>query len=210
MNDFEKALVTHIGMVSLKKIQSVAVGIAGVGGLGSNCAQLLVRSGFKKIKIVDFDVVEWTNINRQFYFADQVGYKKVEALRSNLLRINPDIDIEMLEQKIIPENVGSIFLDCNIVVEALDQAESKKLLVETYLNSGKLLVCASGIAGWGNSDDIVIKKIKEHFYLVGDLVSEAGPDCPSMAPRVNIASAKEADVVLSYVLDHLRGGSQNE
>ena len=209
MNDFESALVTHIGRVRLNQIQSVRVGIAGAGGLGSNCAQFLVRSGFKHLKIVDFDVVDWTNLNRQFYFADQVGCKKVEALHKNLRRINPDLEIVLLDQKITPENVKGIFADCHIVVEALDRAESKKLLVETYIHSGKLVVCASGLAGWGKSDNLVVKKIKEHLYIVGDLVSEVGPAAPPMAPRVCIASAKQADVILSYVFNFLTKGDWN-
>ncbi|NLC06749.1 MAG: sulfur carrier protein ThiS adenylyltransferase ThiF [Syntrophomonadaceae bacterium] len=210
MNDFERALVACLGRDRLTIIQSIRVGIAGAGGLGSNCAQFLVRSGFKKLKIVDFDVVDWTNLNRQFYFADQVGAKKVEALRQNLLRINPDLELELLDQKITQENAASLFADCQIVVEALDQVESKKLMVETYLNSGKLLVCASGLAGWGKSDDIVINRLKENFYLVGDLIREVGPADPAMAPRVSIAAAKEADVILAYVLNCLAEGGQND
>jgi len=210
MNDFERALVACIGRDRLTIIQSIQVGIAGAGGLGSNCAQFLVRSGFKKLKIVDFDVVDWTNLNRQFYFADQVGAKKVEALRQNLLHINPDLELELLDQKITRDNADSLFADCQIVVEALDQVESKKLMVETYLNSGKLLVCTSGLAGWGKSDDIVINRLKENFYLVGDLIREVGPADPPMAPRVSIAAAKEADVILSYVLNCLAEGGHND
>ena len=78
------------------------------------------------------------------------------------------------------------------------------MLAEAYFNSNKLLVCASGMAGWGNSDDIRIKKIKDNFFLVGDMAAETGPESPPMAPRVNIVAAKEADIVLSYVLDCLK------
>ena len=56
------------------------IGIAGVGGIGSNVACMLVRSGLPFLKIIDFDVVDEGNLNRQFYFADQVGMQKVTAL----------------------------------------------------------------------------------------------------------------------------------
>ena len=69
---------------------SACVGIAGAGGLGSNCAMHLVRSGIGKLVIADFDTVNESNLNRQFFFRDQVGRVKVEALRENLLRINPE------------------------------------------------------------------------------------------------------------------------
>ncbi len=203
MNDFEKALGYQIGQARLNKIQEVKIGIAGAGGLGSNCAQILVRSGFKRLKIVDFDFVEWSNLNRQFFFADQVGLKKINALKVNLLRINPDLDMELMDKRITADNVMNIFNDCNIVVEALDYPADKKLLAESYMHSDKLLICASGMAGWGNSDDLMIKEIKENFFIVGDMVSKVGEDSPPLAPRVNIAAAKEADVVLAYVLDYL-------
>ncbi|MDD2422568.1 MAG: sulfur carrier protein ThiS adenylyltransferase ThiF, partial [Heliobacteriaceae bacterium] len=150
MHEFEKALAKKIGSARLALIQKASVGIAGAGGLGSNCAVFLVRSGFRRLKIVDYDVVEWSNLNRQFFFADQVGQKKVAALRENLLRINPDLELEMLAIKITPENVRDIFAACDVVVEAFDEVAGKKLLMETYGNSGKLFVCASGLAGWGN------------------------------------------------------------
>ena len=80
LNEFEKALAVYLGEAKLRKIQKVKIGIAGAGGLGSNCAFNLVRSGFKKLKIVDFDVVEHSNLDRQFYFSDQIGIPKIEAL----------------------------------------------------------------------------------------------------------------------------------
>ncbi|AEV69114.1 sulfur carrier protein ThiS adenylyltransferase ThiF [Acetivibrio clariflavus] len=200
MNTFEKGLCNYLGEENLKKIQKLKVGIAGAGGLGSNCAFNLVRSGFKKLKIVDFDVVEPSNLNRQFYFLDQLNTSKVNALRSNLLRINPDLEIEALNIKLEKENIEQVFEECDIVVEAFDKAAYKALIAESFFSSGKLVVCASGLAGWGKSDDIVVKKIHEKFYMVGDFVSEVNEDLPPISPRVNIAAAKQANIVLSYAL----------
>lgn len=203
MNEFEKALAGVLGEKNLAGIQKVKTFIAGAGGLGSNCALYLARSGFKKFRIVDFDVVEYGNLNRQFYFAAQVGYRKVEALKENLLLVNAGLEIEALPEKIHRENVTEFFPGCDVVVEALDDARSKKILVEAYLesqDSDKLLVAASGLAGWGKSDGIKVHRIKDNFYIVGDMTSEAGPGCPPLAPGVNVAAAKQADVVLSYFL----------
>jgi len=74
------------------------------------------------------------------------------------------------------------------------------MIIETYAGSDKLMVSASGIAGWGNSDDITIHRAGKNFFLVGDLVSETSSELPPVSPRVNIAAAKQADVVLSHVL----------
>lgn len=200
MNPFETTLAATLGPENLARIQRVKVGIAGAGGLGSNCAAFLVRCGFKKLKIVDFDRVEAGNLNRQFFFAGQVGRLKVDALAENLRKINPDLAIETLAVRIEKTGVAELFSDCHVVVEALDRPEYKKLLVETYLSTDKLVVAASGLAGWGRSDGIVVRRLKENFYLVGDLVSEVAPGCPPMAPGVAVAAAKQVDVVLSYLL----------
>ena len=205
MNRFEQALLDYLGATRLDKLTSVRVGIAGAGGLGSNCAALLVRSGFRRLRVFDFDKVEPSNLNRQFYFLDQVGRPKVEALVDNLKRINPDLQLEYSTKAITAENVATAFADCDIVIEALDKAEAKKLLAEAYMNSGKLYISASGLAGWGDSDDIRVNQIHDRFFLVGDLRSEAGKDLPPFAPRVNVAAAKEADVALSWVLGDMQG-----
>jgi sulfur carrier protein ThiS adenylyltransferase len=209
MNDFEKALSHILGKENLANIQKVKVGMAGAGGLGSNCSMYLVRCGFKRFRIVDSDIVEMSNLNRQFYFAAQVGRKKVEALRENLLMINTQLEVEVHNKRITSDNIEVLFADCDVVVEALDGAADKKMVAETYMNSRKLIVAASGIAGWGRSDDITIRRIRNNFYMVGDLTSESAPACPPIAPRVNVAAAKQADVIVSYVLENPRGGKHD-
>jgi sulfur carrier protein ThiS adenylyltransferase len=200
LNEFEKKLAEMIGQENLSKIQKIKVGLAGAGGLGSNCAVFLVRSGFKNLRIVDFDRVETSNLNRQFFFADQVGRVKVYALSENLLRINPDLQIEALALKIEKNTAAAVFSDCDIVVEALDKAEGKKDLVEACLEAGQTVVAASGLAGWGRSDGITTHRVNKNFYLVGDMVSGVTPDNPPLAPGVAVAAAKQADVILKLVL----------
>lgn len=203
MNHLENELIKQIGEINFKKIQSVRIGIAGAGGLGSNCSFNLTRLGFKHFKIVDFDKIEYSNLNRQFFFYNQVGMKKIDALKANLTLINPDLDIEAIDTILTYDNLYDIFDDCDIVVEAFDKADCKKMIIETFLNSEKFLVSASGLAGFGNADDIVTKKVKDNFYIVGDLVSGVDENTPPLSPRVNIAAAKQADVILDYVINQL-------
>ena len=199
-NSLEEALGLSFGEGNLKKIQEVRIGIAGAGGLGSNCAVNLVRSGFVKFVIVDFDQIEFSNLNRQFYFYNQVGRPKIDALRDNLLAINPDLQLKMIQRRIEESNVDNLFETCHVIVEAFDLSNYKRMIVEQYIQSDKFIVSASGIAGWSNSDDIKTHKIKENFYIVGDLISEVGKDSPPCAPRVNIAAAKQANLILEHVL----------
>jgi len=198
MDAFRKNLMTKLGEAKLAKIEKAKLGIAGAGGLGSNCAACLVRVGFKHFTIADFDLIDPSNLDRQFYFEDQVGMKKVEALRINLQRINPQLELRMLPVKLEPANIPEIFHDCDVVVECLDRAEAKSMLVSSLLSSGKLIVSASGLGGYGSSDDLKVRKLKPNLVLIGDFTSDI-ERAPALSPRVSITAAKQADAVLEFV-----------
>ena len=208
MSALTTGLARYLDESWLQRIRQTKVGIAGAGGLGSNCAQLLVRSGFMDFVLVDFDVVECSNLNRQFFFQDQIGQPKVQGLADNLRQINPDVSVRMVQARITPESVDTIFADCGVVIEAMDTPECKQMLAAAYSRSGKLLVAASGLAGWGDSDRIAVHRIHDSFYLVGDLSSGVECGLPPLAPCVSIAAAKQADIILSWVLGDLPVGKQ--
>jgi sulfur carrier protein ThiS adenylyltransferase len=187
----------------LKKFR---VGIAGAGGLGSNCASALTRSGIGALVISDFDFVEKANLSRQFYFADQIGMLKTVALKENLLRIRPEVEIIALPEKIDKNNVSAIFGGCDIIVEAFDKAEMKEMLIETVQNKlpGIPLVVGSGMAGWGNNETLRSRKLDETLYVCGDETSEASDDLPPLAPRVGIVASMQANTVIEILLRKLK------
>jgi len=197
---FEQGISRYLTHDELVRIRRVRVGIAGAGGLGSNCAWMLARSGFTDFVLVDHDVVEKSNLNRQFYFARQVGQPKVEALRQNLLEINSALTVSAVEARVSSANAATLFAGCHAVVEAFDAAADKKMLVEALLPEGKFLVTVSGIAGYGDSDRIRTYRLKHDFFMVGDGVSETNDHCPPFAPCVTLAAAKQADLVLEWAL----------
>ena len=201
MNEFEKGISVYIGEENLFSLQKYKIGIAGAGGIGSNCGCNLVRCGFKNFVIADFDIVEYSNLNRQFYFNHQTGKPKVNMLCENLLLINPDLNLNIENIEINKNNLSEIFHECDVVVEAFDDPKLKKIIVEEYINSEKLLVAVSGIAGFGNSDNITIHKIREKFFIVGDLKSEVSGNSHPYSPVVNIAAAKQADIILNYLIN---------
>ncbi len=184
----------------LKKFK---VGIAGAGGLGSNCAAALVRCGVGTLVIADFDVVESRNLNRQFYFRDQVGMPKTRALRENLLRIRPELKVIEHGIKIDRENIPAIFDGCDVIVEAFDQKEMKEMLIEVIQEKmpGIPLVIGSGLAGWGSTGDIRCRKIDETLYVCGDESSETSDDLPPLAPRVGIVASMQADTVIGILMN---------
>lgn len=171
------------------------IGILGAGGIGSNVAVNLVRSGISNLKIADFDRIDLSNLNRQFYFYDQIGRSKVEVLKENLERITPDLKIEIINTKIEKTNVKKIFDDCDILVEAFDKKEYKKLLIEEFHSSNKLIVSASGIAHH-DIDNILTKKFGENIYVVGDF-KKGIEEYKTYSPKVLIVASIMANIVMS-------------
>jgi sulfur carrier protein ThiS adenylyltransferase len=184
-----------------RRLSTKAVGIAGAGGLGSNCAAALARAGVGGIVMADFDTVSSDNLDRQFFFLDQVGMPKVEALALNLGRIDPGLRFEGHFLRLDADSAVALFADCDVVVEAFDSAEAKAMLIEAMLSRlpGKPLVTASGLAGYGGSNAMRERR-SDRLYVIGDLESEVGPESPPMAPRVFIAAGMEANAVLEILL----------
>jgi sulfur carrier protein ThiS adenylyltransferase len=145
------------------------IGIAGVGGIGSNVAVNLVRSGVDGLKIIDFDRVEASNLNRQFYFHDQVGLLKVEALAENLRRIRPGLQIEPISERIDSTNCLALFDDCDLIVEGFDRQEDKKMLLE-ILGNKRIVISACGIAG-RELDTIRVQRLGI-CCIVGDFTTD--------------------------------------
>ena len=180
-------------------LERARIGVAGAGGLGSNCAMHLVRAGVKHLTVVDFDVVNESNLNRQFFFRDQIGQKKVEAVKENLLRIEPDADIRAVDMRLDASSAREIFADCGIVVEAFDAVDAKVMLVSAFASSGKKLVTASGLAGWGRSNAMKVRKMG-NIVAIGDGETSVGDGAAPVSPRVGIAAAMQANAVVSLLL----------
>jgi sulfur carrier protein ThiS adenylyltransferase len=178
------------------------VGIAGAGGLGSNCAVALARTGVGTIIIADFDMVEPANLNRQYFFSDQIGMAKTDALKDNILRISPIINISTHKTRLTRENIPLIFTGCDVIVEAFDLASEKEMLIETVQDKmpGIPLVIGSGMAGWGKNDLLRCRKIDDCLYVCGDESSEVSDELPPLAPRVGIVSNMQANMVTEILL----------
>lgn len=178
------------------------VGIAGAGGLGSNCAAALARSGVGTLVISDFDVVEPANLNRQYYFTNQVGMPKTAALKENISRINPDIVVIAHTEMLNTRNIPVIFDSCDVIVEAFDKDEMKEMLIETVqmCMPGIPLIIGSGLAGWGKSEAIKYRKIDETLYVCGDESTTADDELPPMGPRVGIVANMQANTVIEILM----------
>ena len=185
-----------------KKLKKTRVCILGLGGLGSNVVVLLARSGIGSLKLVDFDIVEASNLNRQQYRISHIGLKKTEAMKSIIREINPFVEVDISDIKVDRENIYSIVGDIELVVEAFDRAETKAMTLEALLtNTNKIVVSASGMAGLGSANEIVTRKIKDNFYLIGDNYSDYEEYSGIMSTRVMICAAPQANMVLRLILE---------
>jgi sulfur carrier protein ThiS adenylyltransferase len=179
------------------------VGIAGAGGLGSNCAVALARCGVGTLVISDFDVVEPANLNRQYYFINQVGILKSFALKENIAKINPDITVIAHPVKLNKLNIPEIYSGCDVIVEAFDSDDMKEMLIETVLTGMPEIpvIIGSGVAGWGNNEAIRYRKIDETLYVCGDETTEATDELPPLAPRVAIVANMQANTVIEILMN---------
>lgn len=193
--------------MNIKRVAEIlkqkTIGVAGCGGLGSNCAAALVRVGVGKMILVDFDFVDASNLTRQYYFYEQVGQKKVFALADNLNYINPYAEIKPYDLKLGPAEIVNIFKDCDVIIEAFDLAEMKQMIIETCMENfpDKPLIVGNGMAGWGKNNSIKTEKIGENLYVCGDGVSEVAGDLPPLAPRVGIVANMQANTALNILLN---------
>lgn len=196
--EWTDALISRHGEELHKRFSSATVAVCGLGGLGSNIATALARSGIGKLLLIDFDCVDVTNLHRQQYKASQIGRYKAEALAENLLEIAPYTEIHTVTVKITEENFAELLKEADIVCEAFDHAESKAMLVNGILEQLPYcyLVAASGMAGMNTPNTIRTRKIMKRFYLCGDEVSEAADSIGLVAPRVMLCAAHQAHTVL--------------
>jgi sulfur carrier protein ThiS adenylyltransferase len=181
-----------------------AVGIAGCGGLGSNAAVALVRAGVGKLILADYDTVEESNLNRQYFFQSDIGRKKVDALSGHLMSINPHIHLATFDKRFSSRDIPGIFKDADVLIEALDSAESKSWLIEAWRRAfpERHIVCASGLSGIGRTELLKVKHSGK-IHIVGDGVSDLSRGLCSA--RVAIAANMEADVAIELLIGHLPG-----
>lgn len=194
-------MARHTPKVHLK-IKSSVVGIAGLGGLGSTVAVALARLGIGSLILVDFDIVEPSNLNRQQYFIHQIGMYKVDALKENIYIINPYVNVQTYNERINPNNLERIFKDAQVIVEAFDRAEEKAMLINVVSERmpDKYIVAASGVAGYGDNNEIKTVRFSSKIFIIGDQKTPAQPGIGLMSPRVGIAAHHQANQVLRILM----------
>ena len=184
------------------RLGAARVAIVGCGGLGSNVAALLLRSGVRRLTLIDFDRVAADNLNRQLFFADQVGELKTEALANTLRRIDPDAQLRLVNERVSEAGLAALVADADAVVEAVDDAATKTMIVNVCSRelAGVPLVAASGLAGYAPANLIQSEQLAGNLYVVGDLSSDVRDGHALLASRVMVAAAHQAHAVVRLLL----------
>jgi len=185
-----------------ERMKAAAVGIAGLGGLGSIVATALARLGVGTLVLADFDLVEPSNLNRQQYSVRHIGTKKVDAMAEQLAAVNPYVHVAAHDVILTAENIPLVFENVQVLVECLDRAEAKAMLLAAAsdLLPDAYIIGASGVAGYGASNEIRTERLGERIFMVGDMISAAEPGRGLMAPRVGIAAHHQANLVVSLLM----------
>ena len=168
-----------LGKETLERIRSKHVIIFGVGGVGSWCAECLVREGIKHLTLVDSDVVCVTNCNRQLMATTKtIGEPKVEALRRRLLEINPEADILALQKNYCKETAEDFHLkDYDYIIDAIDSLHDKISLIlhATSINNKSLIpdpVLYSSMGAALRIDSTKVR-VSEFWKVKGDPLAAA-------------------------------------
>ncbi len=112
-----------------EKLRKAKVLVVGAGGLGSPVSTYLAVAGIGKIILADFDSVELSNLNRQFLHHEKdIRREKIKSAEEKLLSLNPEIEIETIREKITDENAGSVVPPCDLIIDALDNFDTRHVL----------------------------------------------------------------------------------
>lgn len=195
---FHDALVLRHGKDLQGKIDHATVAVCGLGGLGSNIATALARTGIGHLILLDFDRVDVTNLHRQQYRISQVGQPKAFAMAENLKEVNPFIQVEAHNIRLTTDNMRELLQGADFICEAFDNPEAKAMLADFVLEQlpKAYLIAASGMAGLGSANDIQTRKITGHFYLCGDGKSDVSDGLGLVASRAMVCAAHQAHMVI--------------
>src|SRR5499427_1080981 len=131
-------IMPEVGMEGQLKLKAAKVLLVGTGGLGAPLGLYLAAAGVGKLGLVDFDVVDYTNLQRQVTFGTgDVGRPKTEAARARLSNLNPDIEIESIEAQLTSANALELFKDYDIIVDGTDNFPTRYLVNDACILLGK-------------------------------------------------------------------------
>jgi len=149
---------------NVEKLEKSKISIIGIGGIGCPLATYLVSSGLKYIQLIDGDIIEKSNLNRQILFtSDDIGQKKVTIAKKKLLKINPNCQIKIIDENLNKSNINNL---CNssIIIDTSDSWETMKIVNE-YCVKESIPLVSSSVVGFDVEVAIFENKKNHHLCL---------------------------------------------
>ncbi len=187
-----------IGAEGQERLRSARVGIAGCGGLGNMVVTDLAAAGVGFLKLVDGDKPDVSNLNRQFVFREKDKRGKAKILADWARRVNPDVDADGHNEWIMDNSVDRLFGDCDILVDCLDDMESRIVLDRYACDTGKTLVHA-GVSGFEAQVTVVVPGKTQSLRSIYEKVRVDKEVVPSLGAMVTMVGSIEALQVIQVI-----------
>lgn len=181
-----------LGKEAITKLQNSKVIIFGIGGVGGHAVEAIARSGVGKITIVDADVVEESNINRQLVaLHSTIGKAKVDVIAERIKDINPKCQVTAIRKFYLPENADEINLaEYDYVVDCIDTVAAKAELIRRCSEAGIPIICSMGAGNKMNPTDLIVSDI--YKTSIDPLAKAMRKRCKEMGiKRLKVVYSKE-------------------
>ncbi|MBQ3077690.1 MAG: sulfur carrier protein ThiS adenylyltransferase ThiF [Clostridia bacterium] len=192
--ELRAALVARQGERRTRLLEAATVAVCGLGGLGSAVALMLARSGVGRLLLFDFDEVDISNLHRQQYLPGQVGQTKFDALTHNLRLLMLGTEVGGQAVRLTEDNILPLLSPADVVIECFDDADAKAMLVDAVLSKLPTVpvIAASGMAGLGDGNEIVTRRLGRRLWVCGDGASDVSDQGTLYCPRVQLCAAHQA------------------
>lgn len=188
-----------LGNDKINSFKDKVILLAGLGGVGGTALEALVRSGFEHFILVDFDVVDESNLNRQIcYLRDDIGHKKIDASKAKMLRINPNVKIETVEQKLDLNSFDNFDKKIDFIIDAIDYVPGKLGLMKLAERLNVPLISSLGMGNRIDPEKVTITKLNK---TEGDpLARKIRYECKQLGldlSKISVIFSKETPIIKS-------------
>ncbi|SKF61530.1 molybdenum cofactor biosynthesis protein B [Mycobacteroides abscessus subsp. abscessus] len=195
-------LMPSIGQQGQARLAGARVVVIGAGGVKSPLLLYLAAAGVGNIRVIDFDNVELSNLNRQILFDTQsIGQNKAAAAEQRLLNLNPEIQVEAIDERIGPENIARVCGGYDIVIEGGDSTRGREVVNRYCVESGQVMVHASAQYGYGYVLTTLPGRTACFSCVFPDLPQGHGGSVPVYGISTGIAGCLGANEVLKILLN---------
>ncbi len=202
MNDLEREKYSRqillFGEEGQEKLKNARVLVVGAGGLGSPISTYLAIAGVGKIILADFDTVELSNLNRQFLHHEKdIGRTKIESAKEKLLSMNPGIEVETIGEMISESNIESLIPECDIIVDALDNLETRHLLNRLAVKR-RIPMVHGAVTGYDGQVTTIIPGKTPCFYCIFPRISKKEV-FPVLGATPGVIGSIQANEVIKFL-----------